>query len=92
MFGRGLRACLCAKDSQIVRIEPVDPSVEYWWEDGTRCNTPRDRDALGAQVADALLIAASLVTLAIALTSLRPSRVMVCPSGERRTTCAVGLG
>jgi len=33
-----------------LRIEPVDPSVEYWWEDGTRCSTPRDRDALVAQL------------------------------------------
>jgi phytoene desaturase len=31
-------------------ITPVDPSVHYWWPDGTRVTTPRDRDALVAEL------------------------------------------
>ncbi|MEZ4318835.1 MAG: phytoene desaturase family protein [Myxococcota bacterium] len=32
-------------------IAPVDPSVRYWWPDGTTVCTPRDRDALVAELA-----------------------------------------
>ncbi|MCB9676917.1 MAG: phytoene desaturase [Alphaproteobacteria bacterium] len=32
-------------------LEEVDPSVRYWWPDGTTISTPRDREALVAELA-----------------------------------------